>query len=829
MRSNNCTACSWTRLSVSMCSGDRSPKAPSRCRSLYPMITFSGVRSSWDMVAVNSSRSVLAVRSSLTRLALSNTAAACTAMPLRMRHALAEAGAAERRAAISNPSNRSPRCRRAAKTAAAPSLSSCSAAFASASSAPRCSRTAICSRILRSRATRAAAPTLPRTAAAARATWVSTLGSVPAATRRPIPAAPAASAGPQRFPSESRGTSRIAAITAINRSSPVRPTRSIANASPKVPPHPAIALSIERQRAHANRGPVCSAVADLTEARAAKRTRCSPSRAPRLFRSPRAARGINPVPMDATQPAQSQSRASLWVMQCIEIRGSSLAWTRKLVPTRSFVVTRTRGRCRRARHVTHREAETELHLVLTPGAPRSAARRRTRWPRAAGRDARVAFAPARRSETKLDARRPRTDNAGPPRPPPLRQREPQPELRRGRALDDRRGLGARGARARGGAPRTARHALARGGGARGRARAARHPRRVGAARAPRRRGDARRAGRRRHRQGQEGGAHGGLRARHRRARPRRLLPGCDPRARAGALGRSLHLAGGRRGHRRRARGGALVRGGGLRAAREGARPLEGRAARPLRSGARGGSPKARRARPRARRARRRYRWAPRLAEGHRRPAGGRPAGAAGPAPRALLRGRRGSRCRSGRRGCYGARAGRRGHSPRRARRRARAARGHGRRGAELAARGDGADHARGDGGRPPGRLDHHGRRRRGDRGRRLRPPRAGGRRGGPRRRHPRPGPGSRPAGGARRRRPRAHRRAFHERAHAGPLRDDLAGDPRGVLEARRGCGMGFTWEADAHLHLKRAWLLEQALGTASRTWTRSLPPGGRSE
>ncbi len=25
--------------------------------------------------------------------------------------------------------------------------------------------------------------------------------------------------------------------------------------------------------------------------------------------------------------------------------------------------------------------------------------------------------------------------------------------------------------------------------------------------------------------------------------------------------------------------------------------------------------------------------------------------------------------------------------------------------------------------------------------------------------------------------------------------------------------MGFTWEADAHLHLKRAWLLEHGLGT----------------
>src|SRR5207244_13417909 len=98
------------------------------------------------------------------------------------------------------------------------------------------------------------------------------------------------------------------------------------------------------------------------------------------------------VLMVDTQPAQSQSPASLWVMQCIDTRVFSVAWTRKLVPTLSFVVTRTRGRCRRARHVTHREAETELHLVLTPGAPRSAARRRTRWPRAAGRDAPAALA-----------------------------------------------------------------------------------------------------------------------------------------------------------------------------------------------------------------------------------------------------------------------------------------------------------------------------------------------------------------------------------------------------------------------------------------------------
>src|SRR6266481_2042838 len=49
-----------------------------------------------------------------------------------------------------------------------------------------------------------------------------------------------------------------------------------------------------------------------------------------------------------------------------------------------------------------------------------------------------------------------------------------------------------------------------------------------------------------------------------------------------------------------ARGGALVRGGGLRAAREDARPLEGRGPRALRSSARGDSPQARRAGPGAR-------------------------------------------------------------------------------------------------------------------------------------------------------------------------------------------------------------------------------------
>ena len=26
-------------------------------------------------------------------------------------------------------------------------------------------------------------------------------------------------------------------------------------------------------------------------------------------------------------------------------------------------------------------------------------------------------------------------------------------------------------------------------------------------------------------------------------------------------------------------------------------------------------------------------------------------------------------------------------------------------------------------------------------------------------------------------------------------------------------GMGFTWEADAHLYLKRAWILEHQFGT----------------
>src|SRR6266516_1456318 len=87
-------------------------------------------------------------------------------------------------------------------------------------------------------------------------------------------------------------------------------------------------------------------------------------------------------------------------------------------------------------------------------------------PRTPGRDRAAAGhavggATSPRSRTRLDAGQAPTDNARPPRAPPLRQREPQPELRRRRALDDRRGLGARGARARGGAPRAAAHALAR--------------------------------------------------------------------------------------------------------------------------------------------------------------------------------------------------------------------------------------------------------------------------------------------------------------------------------------------------------------------------------
>src|SRR5438034_265184 len=81
-------------------------------------------------------------------------------------------------------------------------------------------------------------------------------------------------------------------------------------------------------------------------------------------------------------------------------------------------------------------------------------------PRTPGRDRAAAGhavggATSPRSRTRLDAGQAPTDNARPPRAPPLRQREPQPELRRRRALDDRRGLGARGARARGGAPRGA--------------------------------------------------------------------------------------------------------------------------------------------------------------------------------------------------------------------------------------------------------------------------------------------------------------------------------------------------------------------------------------
>jgi len=37
-------------------------------------------------------------------------------------------------------------------------------------------------------------------------------------------------------------------------------------------------------------------------------------------------------------------------------------------------------------------------------------------------------------------------------------------------------------------------------------------------------------------------------------------------------------------------------------------------------------------------------------------------------------------------------------------------------------------------------------------------------------------------------------------------------------------GMGFTWEADAHLYLKRAWLLEHALGTRAAHLDRLAIP-----
>ena len=62
------------------------------------MITLSGVRSSCDIVAIHSSLRLLAVRRSLTRLAISKAAAACNAIPLRMRQVLGDAGVGTRRA-----------------------------------------------------------------------------------------------------------------------------------------------------------------------------------------------------------------------------------------------------------------------------------------------------------------------------------------------------------------------------------------------------------------------------------------------------------------------------------------------------------------------------------------------------------------------------------------------------------------------------------------------------------------------------------------------------------------------------------------------------------
>ncbi len=47
----------------------------------------------------------------------------------------------------------------------------------------------------------------------------------------------------------------------------------------------------------------------------------------------------------------------------------------------------------------------------------------------------------------------------------------------------------------------------------------------------------------------------------------------------------------------------------------------------------------------------------------------------------------------------------------------------------------------------------------------------------------------------------------------------LAGDAA-VLNAKTAFqvhgGMGFTWEVDVHLYLKRAWVLDRQFGTADR-------------
>ena len=80
------------RTSVSSWAPASGPKAPSARRSVYPVMTFSGVRSSCDMVATNSDLSRLADWRSAIRRAFSNATVVACAMPSASRRSFGDIG-----------------------------------------------------------------------------------------------------------------------------------------------------------------------------------------------------------------------------------------------------------------------------------------------------------------------------------------------------------------------------------------------------------------------------------------------------------------------------------------------------------------------------------------------------------------------------------------------------------------------------------------------------------------------------------------------------------------------------------------------------------------
>src|SRR5947209_5867286 len=92
IRSSSSSALRRMRTSVSSWPPASGPKAPSARRSVYPVMTFSGVRSSCDMVATNSDLSRLADWRSAIRRAFSNATAVACAMPSASRRSFGDIG-----------------------------------------------------------------------------------------------------------------------------------------------------------------------------------------------------------------------------------------------------------------------------------------------------------------------------------------------------------------------------------------------------------------------------------------------------------------------------------------------------------------------------------------------------------------------------------------------------------------------------------------------------------------------------------------------------------------------------------------------------------------